>query len=97
MHKKSFFFLILLLSICSFTAKTQALDSLLNLLSKHHKEDTLKLDLINNIAKEYQYSNTTRGLQTADTAIALARRVNDKTRLAEAYLMKAQNYYRQNN
>jgi hypothetical protein len=74
-----------LLSLC---LNAQKLDSLIQQLEGYKKEDSRKLDLLNSIAYEYQYINILAGLKTADTAIALAQKLNDKSRLAEAYLMK---------
>ncbi len=87
------FFLLL---VCTININAQRkLDSLLQVLGKYKKEDTVKLDLLNSIAVEYQYSNISKGLETADTAIALAKKLNNQIRLAAAFLAKGENFYRQ--
>src|SRR4051812_49051542 len=85
---------VLLLCLTGGDAQTK-IDSLLKLLANYKKQDTVKLKLLNTMVKEYQYSDISKGLQTADTAIALAQKLNDQRGLAEAYLVKGQNQHRQ--
>src|SRR6476646_3552462 len=97
MMLKSFFFFLLFSIICSLeTSAQKKLDSLLNKLNRYKKEDTIRLNLLNNIAGEYKTSTPSKGVETADTAIALAKKLYDKLRLAEAYRIKGENYSSQN-
>lgn len=96
MRYKNLFIFLLVQLACTFNIEAQKLDLLLNELNKHKKEDTVKLHLLNNITREYLHSNITKALQTADTAIVLAKNLNDQSGLAVAYLLKGENYFIQN-
>ncbi len=72
-----FFFFLLCLCTINSNAQTK-LDSLLHVLSNHKKEDNKKINLLNDIAKEYQDKDISQGLQTADIAIALAEKLDDQ-------------------
>src|SRR4051812_5192140 len=87
----------LLLSVTLFIAvlahaQQKTLDSLLNELNKHPKEDTVRLSLLNDAAWEYHAVNPSKGLETADAAIALAQKLNSDKSLVSAYKNKALNY-----
>ncbi len=73
------------------------LDSLLNELRKHPQEDTARLSLLNETARQYIIINPDKGIETADQAIALAFKLKDKVKLAFAYSSKAANYNARNN
>ena len=78
-------------------AQQKELDSLLNILNGHGKEDTVKLTLLNDIAYAYCMTDPQKGLQTADKAIALAQKLNDKNKLASAFSNKGVNYWADGN
>lgn len=82
--------ILLLLSFSLLTLRGQKVDSLLKVLHDYKKEDALKLCLLNGIAREYQYSDIKLGLQVSDSAIALGKKINDRTNLARAYMIKGQ-------
>jgi tetratricopeptide (TPR) repeat protein/two-component sensor histidine kinase len=87
----------LLLSVTLFIAvlahaQQKTLDSLLNELNKHPKEDSIRLSLLNDAAWEYHAVNPSKGLETADAAIALAQKLNSDKSLVFAYKNKALNY-----
>ncbi len=82
--------LLLLLSFSVLLLKGQKVDSLLKVLNSYKKEDVLKLCLLNSIAREYQYSDIKLGLQYSDSAIVLGKKINDRTNLAIAYMIKGQ-------
>lgn len=84
--------LLFLVSAINCKAQQKELDSLSNELKKHPREDTIKLNLLNKIAENYSYINTTKGLEAADAAIALANKLNSKHKLIVAILNKAFNY-----
>jgi tetratricopeptide (TPR) repeat protein len=69
-------------------AQTENVDSLLNLLNHHQKEDTAKVTLMNKLAFAYTYSDFTKGRLMTDQAIALANYLQDKSGLAEAFFNK---------
>ncbi|HWB28513.1 MAG TPA: tetratricopeptide repeat protein [Chitinophagaceae bacterium] len=68
------------------------LDSLLNLLKAYAKDDTVKLNLLNDIAYDYCRIDAGKGLQTADKAIALAQKLNIPAKLATSFNYKGINY-----
>ncbi|HEX5151773.1 MAG TPA: tetratricopeptide repeat protein [Parafilimonas sp.] len=87
--------LLLLATLCIAVithAQQMTLDSLLNELSKHPKEDTTRLNLLNDAAREYHAVNPSKGLETADAAIVLAQKLNADKSLVLAYKNKALNY-----
>jgi len=87
---------VILISITIFLvhfcfAQVENVDSLLNLLHHHQKDDTAKVSLMNKIANAYAYSNYTKGQQMADSAIALATKLDNKSLLADGYYTKGVN------
>ena len=82
--KKILFFGYILFSQQSFAQQTR-LDSLLNQLKNHSKEDTVKLNLLNKIAFEYTDTHPEQAISTADMAIALAQKLNNPVMLAAAF------------
>ncbi len=84
------FFCALLLSV--FNVEGQNIDSLLRELSNHKKEDIERLQLLNTVSKELEYSNPKRGVETADSAIALAGKLGNQREAAYAYMRKGENY-----
>ena len=81
--------------ICCITAGAQQkeLDSLLHALSLHHQHDTTRVDMLNEVVYAYHSIDPDNGLKTADEAIALARQLNNGSRLASAYSNKGVNYW----
>jgi tetratricopeptide (TPR) repeat protein len=87
--------LLLLTTLCIAVitqAQQKTLDSLLNELSKHPKEDTTRINLLNAAAWEYHAVNPSKGLEIADAAIALALKLHADKSLVSAYRNKALNY-----
>lgn len=72
------------------TKLNQYVDSLLNVLSKT-KQDTSRLILLNMIAQHYDSFNPDKGLEKADEAIALAKKLNKERGLSSSYFSKALN------
>ncbi|MBO0934421.1 tetratricopeptide repeat protein [Fibrella aquatilis] len=91
--KHIYSFLVAILLCCG-TAYAQQweLDSLLIALGKHPQDDTVKLALLIDIAFDYSGIDPGKGVTMADRAILLAKKLNDKTKLATAYLQKGLNY-----
>lgn len=71
----------------------EALDSLLYQLAKHEIKDTVRLNLLNEIAYAYASVDPEKGLATADSAISLGTKIGDKKKLASAYSNKGVNYW----
>jgi tetratricopeptide (TPR) repeat protein len=69
------------------------IDSLSALLNNHPQEDTVRLYLLNEITYAYYSVDPDKGLKIADNAIALAKNLNDKIKLAKAYTYKGMNYW----
>ena len=86
--------LLVVIWLCCGTAYAQQreLDSLLMALGKHPQDDTVKLTLLIDVAYDYSNIDPDKGLLMADRAILLAKKLNDKTKLAEAYSQKGLNY-----
>jgi len=73
-------------------AQQQELDSLLQVLKNHTREDTVRLQLLNDIAFDYSRIDPAKGLLVADEAIKLAKKLNNLKKLASATSYKAMNY-----
>lgn len=69
-------------------AQQNAMDSLTALLSSHPAEDTVRLDLLNQIAYQSSSGTASQGMAAADQAIALAKKLNQPAKLAMAYSNK---------
>lgn len=76
-------------------AQQRELGSLLTALADHPKDDTIRLNLLNDIAFSCQNIDPAKGLVAADQAIALAKKLNNKVKLADAYSQKGINYWAQ--
>ena len=85
---KIILFLLLIFSMSS--ASGQKIDSLLRVLHSYKKEDAKKLSLLNMVLREYLFSDVALELRMADTAIALGKKINDRSGLAKAYMVKGQ-------
>src|SRR2546423_13935968 len=83
--------LSLIINLC-FSQRKQ-LDSLINLLNNHPQKDTVRLNILNDIAYTYYSIAPDKGLETADQAIALAEKLNNKAKLALAYRYKGTNHW----
>lgn len=81
----------LLITAVVFAQKNES-DSLLNALNKHPQEDTVRLKLLNDLAFAFSDVNPVKGLETAEQAIVLAKKLNAMQLLATAYLCKGENY-----
>jgi len=84
--------IILLFFLQPSRAQTGYLDSCLSLLEKHKTEDSNYLNLLNEIAFEYNYSDPNKGLSFADSAIGLAKKLQLDRKLASSYSHKGVNY-----
>ena len=74
-------------------AQQSELDSLQNELNKHPENDTLKLNILNEMVYAYHTIDPDKGLETADKAIQLASTLNNPLKLAGAYSNKGINYW----
>ncbi|HSC39740.1 MAG TPA: tetratricopeptide repeat protein [Chitinophagaceae bacterium] len=79
-----------------FTAHTGAaqqkeLDSLLGVLRQYSKQDTTRLNLLNDIAFDYSHIDPDKGLVMAEEAMTLARKLGNLPKLASACSYKAMN------
>jgi tetratricopeptide (TPR) repeat protein len=87
---------ILILGMALFTSRCPGqqvtIDSLLKVLKNHNKEDTVKLNLLNDIVYAYSTVSPAKGLVLADQAIGLAKITGDKMKLAASFSNKAANY-----
>jgi tetratricopeptide (TPR) repeat protein len=69
------------------------IDSLEKQLTMHNNDDTIKINLLNNLAFTYSQVNPIKGIEYADKAIALAQKLNEKKMLATAYKNKGNDLY----
>lgn len=73
-------------------AQQRELDSLLGVLKHYPKEDTIRLQLLNDVAYNYSRIDPAKGLAVANEAILLAQKLNNTKKLAAATTYKAMNY-----
>jgi tetratricopeptide (TPR) repeat protein len=78
-------------------AQKKVIDSLFQVLKSHPQEDTIKLNLLNEVAYAYSSVDPGKGLQTADEAISLAKKLHNNMKLAGSYTNKGVNYNAQGN
>ncbi|MDR7129710.1 tetratricopeptide (TPR) repeat protein [Algoriphagus sp. 4150] len=69
------------------------IDSLTVLLDKHPTQDTVRLHLLNEISYAYYSANPKKGLETAEEAIVLAKKLSHLNGLASAYSRKGTNHW----
>lgn len=85
-------FFILAMSVAAACYSQQReLDSLLTELKNYSKEDTTRLQLLNDIAFDYSHVDPAKGSAMADEAILLAKKLNSIRKLASANTYKAMN------
>jgi len=84
-------FILFFLSIPTF-AQTHEIDSLEQRLKTQTKEDTVRLNLLNDLAFSFIAVDPEVGLRRTDEAIALARKINSQKHEGTAYNYKGLNY-----
>ncbi|RYF97243.1 MAG: tetratricopeptide repeat protein, partial [Chitinophagaceae bacterium] len=89
-----FLFCLCFKNLC---AQQSNLDSLLKAESGYKKEDTIKLNLLNEIAFFQQYVDPEKGLEFAQRAIDLATKLKDESGLARANYVMGVDYLRMDN
>ena len=88
---------ILLIIFCSFhaqlcLAQQRELDSLLNELKKHPRQDTVRLNLLNAIAFNHSFIDSAKSIEVANEIIMLAQKLNSNLKLAAGYMLKGKCY-----
>lgn len=84
--------LIFVLSALICVAQQAELDSLQKQLARYTKDDTVKINLLNDIAFDYMDIAPAKGIQAAGEAAALAKKLNVPSKLATAYNYTGLNY-----
>ncbi len=89
---------ILLLFACIYTvincsAQQKQIDSLLNTLKQHPQEDTVRLNLLHNIAVAYQPVNPDEGIIKCNEGIDLARKLKNEIGVGNALSSKGIDYF----
>ncbi len=84
--------IVLLFSPGICIAQQRGVDSTLIALKNHSDRDTIRLQLLNDLAYYYSRTNPAKGLKTADEAIELAQSLQNQGSLASAYSYKGMNY-----
>ena len=72
-------------------SQQRELDSLLHLLNNHRGEDTVRLQLLNDIAFDYSHIDPLKGSAIADEALLLAKKLGSIKKMAAANTYKAMN------
>jgi len=88
--------LLLNLFACAALAQRHELDSLLQRLQEHMKNDSVQLKLLLDISFDYSTIDPDKGLAYADKAILLAQILDDQSRLASALNYKGVNFESKN-
>src|SRR5436853_6600076 len=87
---------ILLLQLVFFivhcSAQKQLTDSLINAVNNHPQQDTIRATLFISISSAFFNTDTTKCFQYADSAILLAKKLNNSLKLADSYNNKAMKY-----
>ncbi len=79
--------LIILFITCQANAQQSKTDSLFSVL-KSQKEDTAKINTLNNISRQFRSNNPDTAIYFANEAMSLATKLNDKMGIGNAYLLK---------
>ncbi|MEP6684479.1 MAG: tetratricopeptide repeat protein [Parafilimonas sp.] len=90
--KNLFFLLIATQLSLAANAQRNELDSLLNVLKNYHKNDTVKINLLNDIAYSYYTTDPDKGLAMAKEAATLSKKLNYPLKLATSYSRQGVNY-----
>ncbi len=70
------------------------IDSVLKELNAHHEEDTVRYFLLKKLAYQYSFTEPNKGVEAADAAIELAKKLHSNIKLAGAYSNKATNFHK---
>ncbi len=94
MHK-GFTFLLALLVVHTFsTAQPQKIDSLQSLLQKHEQQDSIRVDILNELAQQIMITDSERFFQLIHEARILAKKTSYSKGLASSYRQMANYYFR---
>ncbi len=91
MRKTVIYLIVVLTPLFSFSQQKQ-IDSLEKLLLKNLQQDTVRLNLLIDLAYDYYSFNPDKGLERANEAIELALQLQQTKKLASAYQYKGHNY-----
>ncbi len=86
-------FLIITSALADSTAQNTKLDSLLNLLGQHSEQDTIRVDLLNQVAAASMRNATETSLTYAEEALRLAEELDYKKGLASSFKLHGIYYY----
>jgi signal transduction histidine kinase len=86
--------LILSMMIVRFSfCEDRKVDSLATFLLNYHSDDTVKVNALNELSRQYLWIDYHRSLQNADTALKLARQLDYSKGIATAFNLKAFCYW----
>jgi signal transduction histidine kinase len=98
MRKKLILFIAILGANCNWlAAQTQAADSLKNLLKNNPKNDTTRVNLLNELAKEYRHNNTKQVDSLIEVALSISEELKYTKGKGAALTAKAIRYYDESN
>ncbi len=69
-------------------------DSLVKELNKHPQQDTVRYFLLKKLSFQYSLANPDKGVEAADAAIELAKKLNSNIKIAGGYSNKATNFHK---
>ncbi len=92
MRKLLILFLFIITAASCFSQNE--IDSLTNELDHHPQEDTVRYFLLKRLSFVYSLSDPNKGVEAADAAIELAKKLNSNVKLAGAYSNKATNFHK---
>lgn len=90
---KVFCLLVLLAGSSIASAQESRLDTLIRALKNHPDQDTVRLNLLNDLSFAYYAVDPQEGIEQSGQAIALARQLNSLPHLATAYRNKGTNHW----
>ncbi len=91
MRTGAFYLFWVVLPVFSYSQQRE-IDSLETVLHQHLGQDTVRLNLLNDLAYDYYSYDPNKGLERANEAIELALRLQQTKKLASAYQHKGHNY-----
>lgn len=83
----------LVMASCGVYGQTAQLDSLVDFVDRYQSDDTVKVNALNRLSAQYQWSNYYRSLQFADQALKISEALNYVHGIATAKYLKGHCYW----
>ncbi len=88
-----FFLLFSFVIAVSVSGQTTQLDSLFDLIKNHRGDDTVRVNTLNELSNQYQWSDFYRSLHYAEQSLKLAQQIGYQKGMAEAYYRKGHSHW----